>query len=79
MSVAIAKPPRSTRLKPKSARAGASQAIIPEDASEVELQVDGRDVKLTNLGKPFWPELGITKGDLLRYYAEASPVLWCLT
>jgi len=32
-------------------------------------------VKLTNLGKPFWPERGITKGDLLRYYAEVSPVL----
>jgi bifunctional non-homologous end joining protein LigD len=75
MSVAIAKPPRSTRAKPKAARGGASTSIIPEDVSEVELQVDGRDVKLTNLGKPFWPELGITKGDLLRYYADVSPYL----
>ena len=30
---------------------------------------------LTNLQKPFWPELGITKGDLLRYYAAVAPVL----
>jgi bifunctional non-homologous end joining protein LigD len=29
-------------------------------------------VKLTNVNKPFWPELGITKGDLLQYYADVS-------
>jgi bifunctional non-homologous end joining protein LigD len=32
-------------------------------------------VKLTNLDKPFWPRLGITKGDLLRYYTDVAPVL----
>jgi bifunctional non-homologous end joining protein LigD len=37
--------------------------------------VDGREVRLTNLGKPFWPELGISKGDLLRYYLAVAPVL----
>src|SRR5207247_11381572 len=31
--------------------------------------------KLPNLRKPFWPDLGITKGDLLQYYADVSPVL----
>ncbi len=35
----------------------------------------GREVTLTNLRKPFWPELGITKGDLLQYYATVAPVL----
>jgi bifunctional non-homologous end joining protein LigD len=48
---------------------------IPHDAPQAEVTVEGRMVKLTNLGKPFWPELGITKGDLLRYYAEIAPVL----
>ncbi|HKQ38827.1 MAG TPA: non-homologous end-joining DNA ligase [Verrucomicrobiae bacterium] len=48
---------------------------IPRDAPQAEVAVEGRTVKLTNLGKPFWPELGITKGDLLRYYAEVSPAL----
>ena len=33
-----------------------------------------REVKLTNLDKPFWPALGITKRDLLQYYADVSPV-----
>ena len=30
---------------------------------------------LTNLHKPFWPELGITKGDLIQYYADVAAVL----
>jgi bifunctional non-homologous end joining protein LigD len=32
-------------------------------------------VKLSNLEKPFWPDLGITKGDLLDYYREVADVL----
>ena len=34
-----------------------------------------RTLRLTNLDKPFWPELGITKGDLLAYYEAIAPVL----
>jgi bifunctional non-homologous end joining protein LigD len=30
---------------------------------------------LTNLRKIFWPDLGLTKGDLLRYYAEIAGAL----
>ena len=37
--------------------------------------VAGREVRLTNLRKPFWPELGITKGALIQYYADVAPVL----
>jgi bifunctional non-homologous end joining protein LigD len=36
------------------------------------VKVGGRTVRLTNLHKPFWPELGITKADLLRYYLSVS-------
>jgi len=39
------------------------------------LKVDGREVRLTNLRKAFWPDLGITKGGLLQYYADVAPVL----
>jgi bifunctional non-homologous end joining protein LigD len=28
---------------------------------------------VTNLAKLFWPKLGITKGELLRYYVEVAP------
>src|SRR4051812_14891529 len=48
---------------------------IPTDGDACEVRVDGRAVRLTNLGKPFWPDDAITKGDLLRYYAAVAPVL----
>jgi len=52
-----------------------SGELIPRGRRDVTLDVGGHEVKLTNLDKPFWPELGITKGDLLRYYASVAPVL----
>jgi bifunctional non-homologous end joining protein LigD len=48
---------------------------IPADETDVELIVDGRRVKLTNLQKPFWPSDGIAKRDLLQYYADVAPYL----
>lgn len=44
-------------------------------AGSAKVRVDGRDVQLTNLDKPFWPALGITKGDLIQYYADVAPLL----
>ena len=44
-------------------------------AGSAKLHVGGNDVQLTNLDKPFWPELGITKGDLIQYYADVAPLL----
>jgi bifunctional non-homologous end joining protein LigD len=40
-----------------------------------ELRKGKRLLKLSNLDKPFWPEEGITKGDLLAYYRAVAPVL----
>ena len=34
-----------------------------------------RELKLVNLEKPFWPDEGITKGDLLHYYEQVAPAL----
>lgn len=48
---------------------------IPKNEVGLEVEIDGRLVKLTNLRKPFWPELGITKRDLIQYYADVSFVL----
>ena len=67
--------PAKRSRRPRKAAAVSRQAIkIPREGS-VELEVDGRVVGLTNLQKPFWPELGITKGDLIQYYADVAPVL----
>jgi bifunctional non-homologous end joining protein LigD len=40
-----------------------------------ELQRGTRTVRLSNLDKLYWPEDGITKGDLLRYYRDIAPTL----
>jgi bifunctional non-homologous end joining protein LigD len=39
------------------------------------VRAGSRLVRLTHLGKLFWTEPRLTKGDLLRYYAEVAPVL----
>jgi bifunctional non-homologous end joining protein LigD len=36
---------------------------------------DGTRIGVTNLAKPFWPKLKLTKGDLLRYYATVAPLI----
>jgi bifunctional non-homologous end joining protein LigD len=48
---------------------------IPTNTDNVILKVDGREVRLTNLRKLFWPERKITKGGLIQYYADVAPVL----
>ncbi len=40
------------------------------------IELPGGDrLGVTNLSKVFWPALKLTKGDLLRYYAEVSPLI----
>ena len=79
-------PTRSRRTGASQARAGRASAadgraatrdgrVIPTDVDTVELRAGQRSVHLTNLRKPFWPELGITKGDLLQYYVDVSAAL----
>jgi bifunctional non-homologous end joining protein LigD len=48
---------------------------IPGGEDNVILEVDGKNVRLTNLRKLFWQEIGLTKGDLLQYYADVAGVL----
>lgn len=36
---------------------------------------NGDRLRVTNLHKIFWPALKLTKGDLLRYYTEVSPLV----
>ena len=49
--------------------------LVPHGAEAAEIVIAKKKVRLTNLQKPFWPALGVTKGDLLRYYAAISPAL----
>ncbi|HLW36800.1 MAG TPA: non-homologous end-joining DNA ligase [Candidatus Eremiobacteraceae bacterium] len=60
---------------PVRAKTATPPLTIPRDSADVTLTLGKRSVSLTNLGKPFWPDLGITKRDLLQYYADVSPWL----
>ena len=52
----------------------AGEVVAPQPIEDV-IRVGRRELRLSNLDKPFWPDTGITKGDLLRYYRAVAPVL----
>jgi bifunctional non-homologous end joining protein LigD len=56
-------------------RPATSSVALPTGVDNVEVKLDGRVVRLTNLRKPFWPELGIAKGDLIQYYLDVAGAL----
>jgi bifunctional non-homologous end joining protein LigD len=60
-------PPRRKRNK--------TPLKLPRNQETLEVEVDGRTVRLTNLKKLFWPALGITKRDLIQYYIDVAPAL----
>ena len=41
----------------------------------VEVRVGDRTLRLTNLDKVYWPEVGFTKGQMIEYYTRIAPVL----
>jgi len=47
-----------------------------EEREEKETEKETGSVSLTNLNKVFWPDEGITKGDLVEYYRAVAP--WML-
>jgi bifunctional non-homologous end joining protein LigD len=49
--------------------------VVPKSQDVVDFDAGGKTVRLTNLRKVFWTNLGITKLDLLQYYVDISPVL----
>ena len=48
---------------------------IPPGTDSCEVSFGSKSLKLTNLEKTFWPELGKTKRDLLVYYSSISEAL----
>jgi bifunctional non-homologous end joining protein LigD len=46
---------------------------VPPNPTTVE--IDGHQVKLTNLDKVLYPETGFTKGEVIDYYARIAPTM----
>ena len=74
MATGEPKRPRPAARKKRAAAAPPAPMQIPA-GKEALVAIGEREVKLTNLDKPFWPALGIAKRDLLQYYADVAPVL----
>jgi bifunctional non-homologous end joining protein LigD len=49
--------------------------ILRETKRAVEIEVEGRTLKLTRSAKVMYPRTGFSKGDLIDYYAQLAPVL----
>ena len=70
---------RRAAPEPRSEPAAADQLLAELNALEASrgqgtlVLADGARVPVGNLHKVFWPEPGLTKGDLLRYYLRAAP------
>jgi bifunctional non-homologous end joining protein LigD len=44
-------------------------------AARVEVEVQGRTLSLSNLGKVMYPAVGFTKGEVIDYYTRVAPAL----
>ncbi len=49
--------------------------LLDKINKEDNFRVGGRELRLTNLDKVFWPEEGIAKRELIRYYIGIAPTL----
>jgi bifunctional non-homologous end joining protein LigD len=74
--------PRSPRRSSTRSRADAGPSVarqlsaIERAGGDGELRFpEGVTLPVTNLDKPFFPAVGLTKGGLMRYYARVAPVL----
>lgn len=73
------------RVQPPARLADAAENPSPTDAipieaahrvrGGVEVGIEGRTLRLTNLDKVMYPQTGFTKGDAIGYYAAIAPVL----
>ncbi|MEA2209992.1 MAG: hypothetical protein QOF54_2469, partial [Solirubrobacteraceae bacterium] len=46
--------------------------MAAKKAEPVVIEAAGREVRVSNPGKPFFPERGVTKLDLVNYYIECA-------
>src|SRR6185369_14510520 len=68
--------PQTPTPEPETANLVEQLRFLEDARREAFLTLpDGRQLRVGNLHKVFWPALKLTKGDLLRYYVEAAPYI----
>ena len=67
--------PRPSRRRRRLASASPPDADVAAASSSTTVEIDGRQLKLSNLDKVLYPEMGFTKGEVIDYYARIAPVM----
>src|ERR1700709_2749112 len=49
--------------------------MYPVAGKRITVDVEGRELSLTNLDKVLYPDSGFTKGEVIDYYTRIAPVL----
>ncbi|WP_440133277.1 DNA ligase D [Chitinophaga sancti] len=60
---------------PKPHKKNLTNPFLPYDQNEVEVKINNKLLKFTNLDKIYWPDEGITKRDMLNYYAAIADTI----
>ena len=47
----------------------------PRGKDRVAVEIDGRELVLSNLDKVLYPKVGFTKGDVIDYYLQVAPTM----
>jgi len=66
-----AKPAKNKFTRPVTNK-GRRTLLNPTDDTQVR-NINGHELKFTNLSKVFWPKEGYTKRDMLNYYYQVAP------
>jgi len=62
-----------TLLKP-AGKATRKTLLNPTDETQVR-KVKGHELKFTNLSKVYWPDVQVTKRDMINYYYQVAPFI----
>src|SRR5258707_10499354 len=72
--VAVSFEPRRSRASASTRRQARWYGKVAKETS-VEVQIESRKLKLTNLEKVLYPEVGFTKAQVIDYYTRIAPVI----
>ncbi len=84
--VVLEKPKPTSKLVKETNQLHSKKAIVPTGKKERKTllnptdetqvrQINGHELKFTNLNKLYWPKEKITKRDLLNYYYQVAPYI----
>ncbi len=69
------KPSRQVLTETEHAASGQPYRVLHETKRHTEIEIDGRTLRLSNREKVLYPRAGLTKGQIVDYYAAVAPVL----